>query len=206
MRRSEVRRFFHLLSRYFKHRMTIILTGAACGFFYGRIRATMDIDFAVKVGRLPRRKKDLRWQEFARAVEVVTQRTGIAVQYAEDIDRWSSITFLDYERHTKPLERFGFIRVRLLEPPYWSIGKFARYLDPDIRDLIQILKRTKTSPRTLVRVLGQALRKSPKSTACFSFRKQVEDFLSAYGKQVWGRTYSKDEALRSFYQAAGIKL
>ena len=190
-------RFFRALEKYFHKPCRVILTGAGAGIIYGKVRATLDLDFAL----------DLKgnWKEFQEAARRASLKTGIAVQYAEDIDRWSSITFLDYKKHTRPFKRFGSMEVRVLDPSYWAIGKLARYLDPDIRDLIQVLKKTKTSWKKLARLLGLALRKSPKSTACFLFRRQVEDFLTTYGRQVWGKTYSKEQAIGIFHQSARIQ-
>ena len=186
---------------FFKRPCEILLTGALCG----RVRATLDLDFALTIKARSSQEKDMRWQEFGEAAKKTTALTGIQVQYAEDIDGRPSIAFPDYEKQTRFFKRFGKVEVRLLDPAYWAIGKLARYLDPDIRDLIQVLKKTKTSWKKLARLLGLALRKSPKSTACFLFRRQVEDFLTIYGRQVWGKTYSKEQAIRIFHQSARIQ-
>ena len=98
-------------------------------------------------------------------------RTGIAAQYAEDIDRGSSIT----------------------------------YLDPDIRDVDEVMKGTRTPPAELAKVLGLALKKSPRSTACDLFRRQVEDFFSSSGRRIWGKRYSPDKAIRAFHESTGIE-
>lgn len=203
MNKQGVLRFFRLLSERFDQPCRIILTGAGAGALHGRIRSTLDLDFAVKLVSPGNEKL---WEDFREACHEVRGLTGILVQYAEDIDHWSSITLLDYERHTVPFGKFGSMEVHVLEPSYWAIGKLARYLDPDIRDLVEVLKKTKTPWRELVRVLGRALKESPKSTACFLFRRQVEDFLSAYGKKIWGETYSKEKAINEFYLYAGVKL
>ncbi len=206
MNARQVSRYFKTLSLFFAAPCEILLTGAAAGAVYGRVRASMDVDFALKIKVLRASEKQNAWQEFEAAAVKTKEATGIAAQYAEDIDRWSSISFLDYWKHTRPFKRFGRIDVQLLEPAYWAIGKFARYLDPDVRDMIHVFRKTKTSWPELARVLGSALKKSPKSTACFLFRRQVEDFFTAYGKKVWGRKFSGYEAIRLFHKSAGIKL
>ena len=202
----QIARFFYLLAKRFDEPCTIILTGAGAGAIYGRVRATLDLDFALRFKTKGRTKKEKLWKHFDQAVREVTSLTGIAAQYAEDIDRWSAITFLDYEKHTRRFQKFGTIEVRLLEPGYWAIGKLARYLDPDIRDLVRVLKKTKTSWSDLVRLAGLALRKSPKSTSCFLFRRQVEDFLSASGRALWGKSYSAEKAVRCFRRHAGMEV
>lgn len=206
MRKQEVIRYFRMLSRIYKRPCQVILTGAALGTIYGGVRATLDIDFALKLKARSKTQKEKGWQEFARATQEISRRTGIAVQYAEDIDRWSSITYLDYQKHTHLFRRFGLVKVDVLEPPYWAIGKLVRYLDSDIRDLVQILKKTETSWSKVAQVAGAALRKSPKSTACFLFRRNVEDFFCSFGKSIWGRLFDMKQAIYRFHKAAHIQL
>lgn len=205
MNRREIVRYFKTFSRLYGKPCRIILTGAAAGSLYGRVRATMDLDFAVVLEGGGRQRKEARWREFEQAARRATQLTGIAVQYAEDIDRWSAITYLDYLKHTRPFRKFGGLLVRILDPAYWAIGKFVRYLAPDIRDLVEVLTRTKTHAVTLTRVLGRALKKSPKSTACELFRRQVEDFLLRWGRDVWGNNFSPDRAVRLFRRHAAFQ-
>lgn len=205
MNAREISRFFRLLASLYREPCTIILTGAGAGALYGKIRATMDLDFALKFKTSSGRKKEKLWAKFSEAVYKVTARSGIAAQYAEDIDRWSAISYLDYEKHTLRFKRFGSLVVRLLEPSYWAIGKLARYLDPDIRDVVEVMKKTQTRPQTLAKVLGRALKESSRSTACELFRRQVEDFLARYGKKIWGKEYAVKKSILLFHKQAGIK-
>lgn len=205
MNRREIIRYFKTFSRLYGKPCRIILTGAAAGSLYGRVRATMDLDFAVVLEGRGGQRKEARWGEFERAARRATQLTGIAVQYAEDIDRWSAITYLDYLKHTRTFRKFGGLVVRILDPAYWAIGKLTRYLAPDIRDLVEVLKRTKTPVVKLARVLGRALKESPKSTACELFKRQVEDFFLRCGGDVWGKNFSPDRAVHLFQRHAGLK-
>ena len=205
MNQKEVVRYFRILSKFYRHPCTVILTGAGAGTLYGNIRATMDLDFALKLKARSPHEKEKLWQEFAAQTRQVTLRTGVAVQYAEDIDRWSAITLLDYADHTRPFQKFGKIEVRLLDPCYWAIGKLARSLEPDLKDLAEVLRKTKTPWQKLARLMGRALRQSPKSTACYQFRRQVEHFLSAAGPQIWGKGYSSEKAVRIFQGSAKIQ-
>ncbi len=205
MNKQEINRYFRILSTLYRKPCTIILIGAGAGALYGRVRATMDLDFALKFKTHSQRGEEKLWQEFSEQARETSARTGIAAHYAEDIDRWSSITYLDYDKHTLRFRRFGSLNLRLLEPSYWAIGKLTRYLDPDIRDVIEVMRRTKIRPGKLSRVLGLALKKSPRSTACDLFRRQVEDFLAIYGRRIWGRDYLPDAAIRTFHRYAGFK-
>lgn len=195
MNKAQIDRYFTVLSKLYPKPCRIILTGAAAGALYGRVRATMDVDFGASA-------KD--WDGLTKAIRLVQTRTGISSQYTEDIDRWSSITFLDYRKHTYLYRRFGRVEVRLMEPSYWAIGKLARYLDPDIQDLIRVLKKTKETWRDVAGVAGKALRASPRSTASTLFRKQVEDFLGKHGRSIWGRSFKKEDALSHFHKQARI--
>jgi hypothetical protein len=196
MNKKQIERYFKILDKIYSKKCRIILTGAAAGALYGRVRATMDIDFSAQAAD---------WENFSKAVEEASVRTGIAAQYAEDIDRWSSISFMDYKKHTFIYGQYGLVEVRLMEPSYWALGKLSRYLDPDIRDLVKVLKKTGTQWQETASVAGRALRKSPKSNACFLFRKQTEDFFKQYGKKIWGRPFDAKEAITIFHKKAGVK-
>jgi hypothetical protein len=162
----------------------------------------VDVDFAVQVKRADKRT----WEKVEAAVERTVKLTGIQANYAEDIDRWGLITLLDYKRRTRPYRRFGLLEVRLLDPAYWSIGKMTRYLDPDVKDMLQVFKRQKIAPDRLARLWGRALKKSPRSAALFQFRRQVEDFLRSYGPAIWGKKFDAGKTLSRFYREAGIPL
>lgn len=197
MNKKQIERYFKLLDKIYDKNCIVILTGAAAGVLYGRVRATMDIDFSAEAAD---------WETFSKAVQETSMRTGIEPQYAEDIDRWSSITLMDYKKHTFSYGWFGRVEVRLMEPPYWAIGKLSRYLDQDIDDIVKVFKKTGTKWQDTAVVTGRALRESPKSVACFLFRKQTEGFFEQYGKKTWGRTFNPTEAIEAFRKEAGIKI
>ena len=206
MNRSQINQYFKVFRKEINFPLTILLTGAAAGSLMGRVRPTLDIDFAVISPKASLKKKQNIWNQVEHAAKQATQATGIAANFTEDIDRWSMIHFLDYKKHTKLYRRFGRLEVRILSPEYWAIGKFARYLDPDVQDLIAVLKRNRVGLPKLTRLLGNALRKSPRSTSQFLFRRQVEHFLKTYGARVWGKRFSSDRALQHFYGSARIPL
>ena len=196
MNKKQIERYFKTLAGIYPRRCRVILTGAAAGALYGRVRATMDIDFSAETGD---------WELFSKAVKEVGMRTGIAAQYSEDIDRWSSISLMDYKKHTFAYRRFGALELRLMEPSYWSIGKLSRYLDPDIGDLVKVFKKTGTSWKDAASVAGRALRQSPRSTACFLFKRQTEDFFKRSGKKIWGKTFDAQQVIALFHKQAGVR-
>jgi len=200
MTRAQIDAFFRVFAEQWGGKGIVLLTGAAAASIWGHVRPSVDIDFAVQ---LKRRGRSV-WGKLEDAIDRTVRLTGIQANYAEDIDRWGLITLLDYRRHTRPYRRFGPLEVRLLDPAYWSIGKMTRYLDPDVRDMIQVFKRQNVAADHLARLWGRALKRSPRSTALSQFRRQVEHFLRSHGRAVWGREFAPERALRRFYKEAGI--
>jgi len=215
---QQIARFFTVMARSLDAPATVLLTGAAAGTLMGAGRPSRDVDFAVV---LPRRRGAVPpWDQVERAVQAATRQTGIAAQFAEDISRWSLISFLDYARRTRPYRRFGPVEVRVLEPAYWAIGKLTRYLDLDVQDLIRVLRRARgggsgaasirgsrarLAPEPLARLWGRALKASPRSDACWSFRHHVETFFHRHGPAIWGRAFEPARAIAVFHRAAGIR-
>ncbi len=200
MTRAQIDRFFRVLAVQLGQKAVVLVTGAAAAAIWGRVRPSVDIDFAVRMTR----RGENAWEAFEQAVARTVGLTGVQANYAEDLDHWGLITLLDYRRHTRSYRRFGALEVRLLDPTYWSIGKMTRYLDPDVRDMVQVFKRQRVPADRLVRLWGRALRRSPRSIVLSQFRRQVEHFLRTHGHAIWGRKFDAERALRRFYKEAGI--
>jgi hypothetical protein len=169
----------------------------------GGARPTRDIDFGV----LPSGSLDVRaavWNQIEQAISDVAHERSIAVQYAEDIERWSMIALPSYQRHTHLYRRFGRVFVHLLDPEYWAVSKLMRYLDTDIVDTVTVLRTQRVSPGKVARICGRSLRASPRSSALWLFRRQVEHFFKEHGKSVWGQGFDPEEAIRTFHRTAGI--
>jgi hypothetical protein len=200
MKPVQIDRFFKVLSRELGEEGRAILTGAAAGALWGNRRPSLDVDFALEL----RRRSPALWQTVEEAIQRTVQLTGIQANYAEDIDRWGQITLGDYRKHTRIYKRFGRLRLELLDPVYWSIGKMTRYLEPDIQDMVAVFRTKKISWKKLTLHWGHCLRASPRSVVQAQFRRQVEDFLRRYGTAIWGARFSAARAQSSFYSAAGI--
>lgn len=193
MNEAQLQRFLHALARESDQPVRLIITGAAAAAVWGAARPSLDVDFAIiPVGR---RKE---WALIEAAIARAVQRTGIPANFAQDIDRWGPVSLLDYQRHTVAYRRFGQLRVELLDPAYWTIGKISRYLDPDVRDLVSVLKRRHLAPDRLIRLWARALRASPRSDGLAQFRRQAEHFLRTYGRSVWGARFNPDDAVSRF--------
>ena len=201
LNRSLINRFFKVLSGLLDRKTRVVLTGAAAGNLLGDVRPSSDIDFAINT-----EKSDPEsWQKIEAAIRKTMRLTGLNANYAQDIDRWGLISLMDYLKHTLPYHQFGLIKVEILAPAYWSIGKMTRYVPPDIRDMIRVFKRRKIGVSDLARTWGTALKRSPHSTAQFLFRKNVEDFLKQYGRSIWGKKFDSGKAVQIFNSSAGIK-
>jgi hypothetical protein len=175
------------------------VTGAAAAALWGRVRPSLDVDLGIEL----KRRSD--WTRVQEAVDRTTRLTGIPANVAEDIDRWGMITLLDYRRSSRRYRQFGALEVRLLHPVNWSIGKMTRYLDPDVRDIVEVFRRQLVSLTRAVRTWGRALRASPASTAQFQFRRNVESFLVKRGRLIWAAPFDAKAAIVIFQRAAGIR-
>lgn len=199
LRRSDLRRFFRHVASRLPFPVTIVLTGGAEALVLGGIRPTADLDFGVEVA--PRWRE--RWPEIESAIAEASRTTGIAAQYGEELDHWSSVSVPPKRRRSRPWLRFGRLRLRLLDPACWAIYKLARYLESDRADLVPVLRREGVRWSRLTRLAGESLRESPKSSALFLFRKHVEHFLREDGHRIWGAGFDPEQAIRSFHEAAG---
>lgn len=198
MKRSFVDRFFRELDREWRRPAEVILTGAVAGSLFGHVRPSVDIDFEIRAAR---RTGGLLGDVIRR----ISEKTGVTVNYAEDISHGSMISYLDYRRKALPYKRIGRLEIQLMAPRYWTIGKMARFLELDIRDLVEVIRKKGLSADGLARLWGKALARSPLSLASGQFRDHVIYFFERYGKSVWGKGFDGSPAVRSFKKSAGWK-
>ena len=190
MNLREADAYFTALAREVSTPLVLVLTGGIAAGILADERTTDDIDFAI----LRYARKTL--PQIEALVQRLAQQRGILVQYSSDIGRWSSVSFLDWKKHSRPYKRVGFLEVRVLDPYYWSIGKIARATGRDQNDLTAVIRKQKLDWKKLARLWAKALRKSPPSTSLFNARKQMEGFLRRAGQE---------EALECFKRALTLK-
>ena len=200
MNPKEIERFFKGIAKDFDEDATVYLTGAAAGALMGGVRPSLDVDFGVEL----KGANAKRWEQLTAAIEKNKVLTGLGSNYDEDIDRWGMITLMDYQKHAPLFKQYGKLKVKVLEPAYWSIGKMTRYLQPDIADMEMVFQKKKVSAALLTGVWGKALKSSPRSDSLLLFRKQVEDFLVHSGPKIWGKTFDAAAEMMNFYRSAGI--
>jgi hypothetical protein len=197
---ADLDRFLRSLARRLPCPVRLVLTGGGEAMLLGGVRPTADLDFALVVAA----QFEVHWPAVEAAVAAARDEAGIVVQYATDIDRWSSVSIPAARRRTRAFRRIGRLSVHLVEPTCWAVCKLTRYLDSDVEDLRAVLRRQRVSWRGLARLCGESLRTSPRSTQLRLFRQQVEHFFRTYGGGVWGATFDPERAIDVLRRAAGI--
>ena len=135
------------------------------------------------------------------AVANASKVTGLSAQYSENIGGWSMISYLDYRKQAVMYRKFGKLNVKLMKPEHWTIGKMARFIELDIRDMIQIIRMKKMKPKVLISLWARAVNESPLSIEVGQFRDHVIYFLRKYGNKLWGPSIKADQLIESFKQA-----
>ena len=199
LQRADVDRFLRALAERVPCPTKVILTGGCEALLLGGQRPTGDLDLGIELAD----RHAQRWPEIEEAVAAAAV-VGLPVQYSSDIDRWSSVSVPRAKRRTRHLKRIGRLNVHLLDPVVWAVYKLARDLDSDVDDLIAVLRAERVDPAKLARLCGHALRESPRSSALFLFRRQVEHFLREHGPTVWGSHFDAEGLVARFRRASGI--
>jgi hypothetical protein len=197
MKAREIDTFFSELDKRVKFPLQVILTGGAAGILMGVNRVTNDIDFEVHL------RASRGWEQLEQACLEVANITSISPQYADDIDRWSSIPLL--EKKTQLYKKIGKIEIRILEPAYWAIGKLTRFLSSDVEDMVYVFKEKKVNPLTCARIWGLALKKSSPSLMQSNYKRQVDLFFDRYATKIWGKKANPEKLKDIFAKAASRK-
>lgn len=182
----QIDRYFKTLDRLLARPAEIIVVGASAGALMGHIRPSFAIDFEI---RLKGKKSAASRRLIAQAVEIAARENGVAVNYSENIGGGSRIHYLDYRKMAETYKKIGKLKVKIAAPAYWTIGKMARFLELDIQDMVQIIKKKKIAPEILIRIWARALNSSDLSLELGQFRDHVLYFLRNYGQRVWGRKF-----------------
>lgn len=188
-----------MLSRDLDFPVTVLITGGAAAIAFGVARSTEDIDFEVKV-ETPKSRQQMAMEELQKKLSTVEKKTGIAAQFSEDIDRWSSIA-LPHKR-SYLLWQLGLVQVRLLDPMVWAVGKLARFHTSDERDVVTVFKKRHPSALSVARTWGQALKKSPASNVQSLFRNNVQTFFKRHASNIWGKRSDPEQLFAVFLKSA----
>ncbi len=203
MKKNIVDLYFLELDRALPGAASVILTGAAAGAIYGHIRPSVDIDFEIRLkGKKRTQSQDEILQD---SIGEVSSRLGIAANYSDNISRWSMIDYLNYRQSAIPYKKIGRMDIRLMAPEHWTIGKMARFLEIDVKDIVKVIQKKRLRAAPLISLWARALRASPLSLAKGHFRRNVEGFLIMHGKKLWGKAFDGEKAINNFRRLAGLK-
>ncbi|HCU24743.1 MAG TPA: hypothetical protein DF383_06980 [Deltaproteobacteria bacterium] len=191
MKRSQLDKYFREVGAKAPAPLRIYLTGGVLAWFYGKVRPTQDLDFALKT--------HASWDEVSTLLKTAALQEGIAVEFSEDISRWGMVGYSHYEKGARLYKSFGKLKVFLLDPVAWSVGKLSRYTSDDLADLVSVFRKQKPPLSAALRIWTQALLESPPSSEQGLFIKKVGDFLSRHGKDIWGRKFSAEKTLQNFH-------
>jgi hypothetical protein len=196
--RRRIDAFFRELDRELRQKADVILVGASAGALMGHIRPSVDIDFEI---RLSNDHHLYPPADLEAVIKKVSYKIGVAVNFSENISRWSMISFLDYRATAVFYKRFGQLKVKLIAPEYWTIGKMARFLELDIQDMIKIIHKKKLKSGRLLSVWKAALEDSDLCLELGQFRDHVSFFMKKYGKKLWGKAFDEKKSLENFSRA-----
>lgn len=202
MKQNLIDRFFTELDRELGKKAEIILTGAAAGSLLGILRPSVDIDFEIRLKPRTKGRDRFKVQE---AVRRASHKVGIAVNYSEDIGRWSMIDIGNYRETALPYQKMGQLEVKIIAPEHWTIGKMGRFYTVDIRDVLRMIRRRKLKAETLIPLWGKALHRSPLSLALGNFRRNITYFIECHGKEAWGKRFDPEQGTLLFQRAARIR-
>lgn len=182
--------FFEALGKKLKAPVKIYLTGGVAAWYWGQVRPTVDLDFALEA--------PAAWEQTEKILIALSQKMKIPLQFSEDISRWGLIGYSNFKEEAKFLGKWNLLEVYVLSVAVWSVGKLSRYEVQDVEDLQRVFKKQKPSLEALLKVWKKALQDSPRSSASFQFVKRVEDFLKNYGKIIWGKSFDYKNAHQAF--------
>ncbi len=184
MHKRQIDLFFRELDKALRKKAEIILLGASAGSLMGHIRPSFDIDFEIRLNKTTRNKKGVE-----EAILRTARKVGVAVNFSENVDHGSMVSYLDYRKTALPYKKFGRLNVKLIAPSYWTIGKMARYYALDAKDMAAIIKKKKLKLQPLIRLWKRALDQSDLSLELGQFKKHAAHFLKTYGPRLWGKNY-----------------
>ena len=194
MRKKQIDLFFRKLGEELDTPCEVILVGASAGSLMGHIRPSFDIDFEIRCRRKTRKLKTL----LPRVIDQAAEFAGVAVNFSENVGGWSMINYLDYRKTAVVYKKFGKIKVKIIAPEYWTIGKMARFLKLDIEDMVQLVRRKKLKPERLIKIWAKALLSSDLSLELGQFRDHVVYFLKTCSKRIWGKSINSGKLINSF--------
>ncbi|MBI1821653.1 MAG: hypothetical protein HY036_06305 [Nitrospirae bacterium] len=156
---------FEEFARIHQRPLQILLVGGLSLYFYGMPdRATMDVDAEVKTGL-----EDLFH---------FLKEHHVPADLSENFSGWSVIAMPPgYPERSSIAVQTGLLEIRILAPVDFIIAKLRRFTEIDIQDALFVARKYQISPEAVKQTAESAISHSPKDTALFLFRKNVEEFF-----------------------------
>lgn len=148
-----------------KSELEIILIGGLALAYYGmEDRATIDIDAEIK-GDVDSLFNFLKSK-------------NIPSDIGEDMSGWSVIAMPSgYRERALTVEKDELLTVKILSPLDFIVAKLRRFTEEDLEDALFVAKRFDIKPEDVQKAADSAIKNSPKDTALFVFRGNIELFI-----------------------------
>lgn len=153
-----------------KNSLQIILVGGLAVQYYGMgERATIDIDAEVTGD--------------VKGVFEFLKSKHIPADIGENISGWSVVAMPPgYRERTNDIYKDEFLCVKVLHPLDFIIAKLRRFTEEDIEDALFVARKYNLEAREIESLAEETIANSPKDTALFVFRKNVDIFISMLKK------------------------
>lgn len=143
----------------------ILLGGLALQYYGMKDRVTVDIDAEIK--------GDIE------GVFNFLKSKNIPADIGENISGWSVVAMPPYyEERAIEVYRDDFLKVNVLHPLDFIIAKLRRFTEEDIEDAIFVVRKYNITVGEIEKLAEEAIKNSPRDTALFIFRKNLEIFIS----------------------------
>ncbi|MBF0491937.1 MAG: hypothetical protein HQM15_04075 [Deltaproteobacteria bacterium] len=190
MNKKKLEQFFKNISKRLKYPAEFYLTGGVAAWFLGNSRPTEDLDFALKC--------KTNWEEISKELQLVSKNDQIPIEFSEDISRWGMVGYSDFTKGAKLIRQYPKLKIYLLDPVIWSVGKMNRFTENDVRDILKVFRKQKVSFHKVIKIWSEALKNSPKSSEQILFIKKVEAFFKKEGHKIWAKNFDEKKAFMDF--------
>ncbi len=169
MSQVELDRVIELLKEFTradKNRLQVILLGGLALQYYGmENRATVDIDAEVR--------GDIE------GVFNFLRSNNIPADMGENVSGWSVVGMPPgYRERVVGIYSDEFLQVNVLHPLDFVIAKLRRFTEEDIEDALFVVRKYNIRGDEIETSAEAAIRNSPKDTALFVFRRNIDIFVS----------------------------
>lgn len=170
MSRLKLKDIIRLLREFSRngHPLEIILVGGLSMEYYGlKERATLDIDAEVK-GDIEELLSFLK-------------KNKIPADIGEDISKWSLISLpAAYRQRATTIHSDDNLKIKVLSPLDFIVAKLRRFTEEDLEDALFVARKFRVKIKDIRTAAEEAIKSSPKDTAIFIFKKNLEVFTAKF--------------------------